>query len=101
LLIVTIQAECSLIFDAIDFTIAGLTVKICYFDGSGRPTVESEEKTLYCEEDFHELLVRRGWQSLREVGGYKDIDTMEELQPMCAYQQGGFKDLGLYIPKVE
>jgi len=77
----------------------GLTVKICYYDG--RPTVATEEKTLYCEDDFRELLLRRGWPALREVGGYKDIDTMEELQPLCAYQQGGFKDLGLYIPKVE
>jgi len=76
----------------------GVTVKICYYDGSGRPTVTTEEKTLYCEDDLRELLARRGWQALREVHGYKDIDTIEELQPMCVYQQGG---LGLYMPKVE
>lgn len=76
----------------------GVTVKICYYDGSARPTVTTEERTLYCEDDLRELLARRGWQALREVGGYKDIDTIQELQPMCAYQQGG---LGLYMPKVE
>lgn len=78
----------------------GLTVKICDFDLSGRPTMPPEENTLYCEDDFRELLQRHGWQALREVGGYRDIDTMEELQPMRAYQQGGFKDM-MFIPKNE
>uniref|UniRef100_A0A0D6QU89 Myb-like domain-containing protein n=1 Tax=Araucaria cunninghamii TaxID=56994 RepID=A0A0D6QU89_ARACU len=72
----------------------GLTIKICYYDGSGR-LIGSEEKTLYCEEDFRELLARRGWLALREVDGYKDIYSMEELHPNVVYQQGGFKDLGL------
>ncbi|XP_057840027.1 trihelix transcription factor GT-1 [Cryptomeria japonica] len=73
----------------------GLTVKICYYDGSGRLPAVTEEKILYCEEDFREFLAKRGWLALREIGGYKDIDSMEELHPNGMYQQGGFKDLGL------
>ncbi|KAH9315638.1 hypothetical protein KI387_024265, partial [Taxus chinensis] len=65
----------------------GLTVKICYYDVSTRLPIVTEERTLYCEEDFRELLARRGWLAVREVGGYKDIDSMEELRPNSLYQQ--------------
>ncbi|CAM6109871.1 unnamed protein product [Calypogeia fissa] len=64
----------------------GITVKICSYEGE-RLTGNTESKTLYSEEDFREFLTRRGWAGLREVGGFKDIDSVEELRPGAVYQR--------------
>ncbi|CAM6098445.1 unnamed protein product [Calypogeia fissa] len=66
----------------------GITVKICSYEGE-RLTGNTESKTLYSEEDFREFLTRRGWAGLREVGGFKDIDSVEELRPGAVYQRAG------------
>ncbi|KAG6546489.1 hypothetical protein Mapa_012038 [Marchantia paleacea] len=67
----------------------GITVKICVYDTSDRLTGSTESKTLYTEEEFREFLTRRGWSGLREVGGFRDIDSLEELRTGAVYQRAG------------
>eukprot|EP00249_Psilotum_nudum_P013578 c24406_g1_i2 orf=422-1456(-) len=69
----------------------GLTVKVCIYNGS-QLTGATEEKTFYSDEDFQGFLVQHGWTSLREVGGYRDIETVDELQTLGMYQRGGVVD---------
>ncbi|MQM09150.1 hypothetical protein Taro_042017, partial [Colocasia esculenta] len=64
----------------------GLTIKICVYDESGQLQVHAEDKTLYTEEDFHEFLTRRGWTTLREIGGFRAVDSLDELRPGAMYQ---------------
>jgi len=64
----------------------GFTVKVCLYDESGRMTGSTENRTLYTDEDFHEFLSRRGWSGLREVGTFRDFDSLEELRPGAVYQ---------------
>jgi hypothetical protein len=64
----------------------GLLVKVCLYDESGRMTGSTENRTLYTDEDFHEFLSRRGWSGLREVGTFRDFDSLEELRPGAVYQ---------------
>uniref|UniRef100_A0A7N0T4X6 Myb-like domain-containing protein n=1 Tax=Kalanchoe fedtschenkoi TaxID=63787 RepID=A0A7N0T4X6_KALFE len=54
----------------------GISIKVCLFDDAGRIT---EEKTLYTEDDFREYLQRRGLTGLRELNGYRSIDTLDDL----------------------
>lgn len=65
----------------------GLTIKMCMHDDSSRLMDTTEEKTFYTDDDFREFLRRRGWVGLREVGGFRDVDSLDELRPMCVYQR--------------
>ncbi|CAM6049292.1 unnamed protein product [Sphagnum compactum] len=65
----------------------GFTVKVCLYDESGRMTGTTENRTLFTDEDFHEFLSRRGWSGLREVGGFRDFNSLEELRPGAVYQR--------------
>jgi hypothetical protein len=69
--------------------IIGLTIKVCIYDESDRLTGATEEKTLYTEEDFRDFLTRRGWSGLQEVGGFRAIDSLDDLRPLCVYQRAG------------
>ncbi|XP_057982785.1 trihelix transcription factor GT-1 isoform X2 [Malania oleifera] len=72
----------------------GMTIKVCLQDDSDRITVRAEEKTLYTENDFRDFLTRRGLTGLREYGGYRTIDTMDDLRPGAMYQ--GVRLIGDY-----
>ncbi|CAM8987112.1 hypothetical protein QQ045_006656 [Rhodiola kirilowii] len=61
----------------------GITIKVCLFDDAGRIT---EEKTLYTEDDFREYLQRRALTGLRELNGYRSIDTLDDLRTGEVYQ---------------
>ncbi|KAF8408380.1 hypothetical protein HHK36_007529 [Tetracentron sinense] len=63
----------------------GLTIKVCLYDESDRMPVSTEEKTFYSEDDFREFLTRRGWTGLRELNGYRTIDTLDDLHPGAMY----------------
>lgn len=65
----------------------GLTIKVCLHDESGRLMDATEEKTFYTEADFNEFLRRRRWLGLRDVDGFGDIDSLDELHPMHVYQR--------------
>uniref|UniRef100_A0A0D6QVI3 Myb-like domain-containing protein n=1 Tax=Araucaria cunninghamii TaxID=56994 RepID=A0A0D6QVI3_ARACU len=67
----------------------GLTVKICTYDESDHWNGATEEKTLYTDEDLRDFLTRRGWSGLREVNGFRTIDSLDELRPLCVYQRAG------------
>ncbi|XP_062185535.1 trihelix transcription factor GT-1-like isoform X1 [Phragmites australis] len=67
----------------------GMTIKLCTFDNADRMT---EDKTFYTEEDFRDFLSRRGWTLLREYGGYRIADTLDDLRPGAIYQ--GMRSLG-------
>lgn len=62
----------------------GITIKICVYDEAER--VRTEENTLYTEGDFRDFLSRRGWSVLRELSGFRSVDTLEELRPGAMYQ---------------
>eukprot|EP00262_Sarcandra_glabra_P012867 TRINITY_DN3410_c0_g1_i1.p1 TRINITY_DN3410_c0_g1~~TRINITY_DN3410_c0_g1_i1.p1 ORF type:complete len:252 (-),score=41.04 TRINITY_DN3410_c0_g1_i1:266-988(-) len=64
----------------------GLTIKICIYDESDRILVRTEEKTLYTEDDFRDFLTRRGWAGLRELSGFRSVDTLDDLRPGAMYQ---------------
>ncbi|CAO2035535.1 unnamed protein product [Urochloa humidicola] len=66
----------------------GVTIKLC--DASRMQT--SEDKTFYTEEDFRDFLTRRGWTLLREYGGYRNVDSLDDLRPGVIYQ--GLRTLG-------
>ncbi|KAF8399888.1 hypothetical protein HHK36_015758 [Tetracentron sinense] len=63
----------------------GLTIKVCLYDDSDRMPVRTEDKTLYTDDDFRDFLSRRGWTGLRELSGYRRIDTMDDLHPGTMY----------------
>ncbi|XP_058090749.1 trihelix transcription factor GT-1-like isoform X2 [Magnolia sinica] len=73
----------------------GVTIKLYHYDECSRQTTNSEDATLYSEDDFRELLARYGWQSLREVGTCKDVESIQELRPMASYHSSYFKDMSL------
>ncbi|KAF5194130.1 Trihelix transcription factor gt-1 [Thalictrum thalictroides] len=64
----------------------GITIKICIYDETGRIHVRTEENTLYTEDDFRDFLGRRGWTGLRELSGFRSVDTLDELRPGAMYQ---------------
>ncbi|TVU15482.1 hypothetical protein EJB05_39005 [Eragrostis curvula] len=70
----------------------GMTIKLCTFEDADRMTVRTEDKTFYTEEDFRDFLSRRGWTLLREYGGYRIADTLDDLRPGAIYQ--GMRSLG-------
>ncbi|XP_024184960.1 trihelix transcription factor GT-1 isoform X1 [Rosa chinensis] len=63
----------------------GITIKLCLCDESDR-IVRTEEITFYTEDDFRDFLSRRGLIGLRELGGYRRIDTLDDLQSGAMYQ---------------
>ncbi|KAH8953109.1 hypothetical protein BDL97_08G006300 [Sphagnum fallax] len=65
----------------------GFTVKVCLYDDDGRMTGSTENRTLYTDEDLHEFLSRRGWSGLREVGSFRDFNSLEDLRPGAVYQR--------------
>ncbi|XP_042493194.1 trihelix transcription factor GT-1-like isoform X2 [Macadamia integrifolia] len=69
----------------------GVTIKLYHYDACNSQAINSEDATLYSEDDFRELLARNGWQSLREVGTYKDVESIQDLRPMAAYHHSGVK----------
>lgn len=66
----------------------GITVKVCLYDQADHITGSTENKIIYSEDDFRDFLLRRGWSGLREVGGFRDIDSIEELRIGAVYQRG-------------
>lgn len=48
--------------------------------------VQTEERTFYTEEDFREFLSRRGWICIRELSGFRNVDTLDDLCPGAMYQ---------------
>ncbi|KAF5187064.1 Trihelix transcription factor gt-1 like [Thalictrum thalictroides] len=66
----------------------GMTIKVCIFDESDRMPIQTEEKTLYTEDDFHDFLAHRGWTGLREMNSFRSIDTLNDLRPGEIYQGG-------------
>ncbi|KAK6928468.1 Myb/SANT-like DNA-binding domain 4 [Dillenia turbinata] len=63
----------------------GVTIKVCTYDEAD--SVRTEEKTLYTEDEFHDFLTRRGLIGLREfTGGYRTIDSLDDLRPGGMYQ---------------
>ncbi|XP_047973957.1 trihelix transcription factor GT-1-like isoform X2 [Salvia hispanica] len=48
--------------------------------------VHTEEKTFYTDDDFCQFLSRRFWTCLRENGGYRHIDSMDELCHGAVYR---------------
>ncbi|KAM2955894.1 hypothetical protein FF2_023088 [Malus domestica] len=63
----------------------GITIKLCLYDDSDR-IVRTEEITLYTEDDFRDFLARRGLMGLRELSGYRRIDTLDDLHSGAMYQ---------------
>ncbi|KAJ8563116.1 hypothetical protein K7X08_031568 [Anisodus acutangulus] len=66
----------------------GLTIKICTSEEADDLPVQTEDKTFYSEDDFRDLLSRRGWTRLRENNGNRNIDRMDELCPGAVYRGG-------------
>ena len=68
--------------------VAGVTIKLCLCDESDR-IVRTEEITFYTEDDFRDFLTRRGLiglRDIRELSGYRRIDTLDDLQSGAMYQ---------------
>ncbi|KAJ7546537.1 hypothetical protein O6H91_08G043400 [Diphasiastrum complanatum] len=65
----------------------GILLKICLYDESNQLTGATEEKNFYTEDDFRSFLAQRGWSGLREVGCFRSIECLDELQPLCVYQR--------------
>ncbi|RLN38933.1 trihelix transcription factor [Panicum miliaceum] len=66
----------------------GVTIKLCNANRMQTP----EDKTFYTEEDFRDFLTRRGWTLLREYGGYRNVESLDDLRPGAIYQ--GMRSLG-------
>ncbi|CAL9173791.1 unnamed protein product [Musa hybrid cultivar] len=64
----------------------GITIKACTYDDTDRMPVRTEEKTLYTEDDLRDFLSRRGWVGLRELSGFKNVDTLDDLRSGAMYQ---------------
>ena len=74
-----------------------MPIKICEYDETGRLGA-AFDKVLFCEDELKEFLTRRDWHCLREVGGYRDVECIEDLNPGGVYQRGG---MFLGRPEVE
>uniref|UniRef100_A0A803M6U8 Myb-like domain-containing protein n=1 Tax=Chenopodium quinoa TaxID=63459 RepID=A0A803M6U8_CHEQI len=69
----------------------GMTIKLCYEESDhisypGQTISHTVEKTFYTEDDFRELMHRRGWSCLRELNGYRNIDNLDDLRPDAVYR---------------
>ncbi|KAB2097368.1 hypothetical protein ES319_A01G165900v1 [Gossypium barbadense] len=77
----------------------GLAVKVCLYDVSDHIPVHTEEKIFYTEDDYREYLVLRGYVGLKEIDGYRNINSMDDLQTNTIYRGVSWKLLhleGLY-----
>ncbi|KFK43603.1 hypothetical protein AALP_AA1G147900 [Arabis alpina] len=63
----------------------GLAIRVCHYDESNQLPVHTEEKIFYTEEDYRDFLARRGWTCL-QVDGFRNIDSMDDLQPGAVYR---------------
>lgn len=63
---------------------AGITIK--FYEESNHGVVRDEAITLYTEDDFRDFLTRRGLIGLRELGGYRCIDSLDDLHSNAVYQ---------------
>ncbi|KAH1122441.1 hypothetical protein J1N35_005601 [Gossypium stocksii] len=63
----------------------GLAVKVCLYDESDHIPVHAQ-KIFYTEDDYREYLVLRGYAGLREIDGYRNIDSMDDLQTNTIYR---------------
>lgn len=68
------------------FLVSGLTIKVCLYDESDHLLGRPEEKTLYTEDDFRDFLTRRGWMGLRDVTGFRSVDTLDDLHNGAVYR---------------
>ncbi|XP_059308441.1 trihelix transcription factor GT-4-like isoform X1 [Lycium ferocissimum] len=68
----------------------GLTIKICMSEKADDLPVQTEDKTFYSEDDFHDFLSHRGWTHLREKNRYRSIDRMDELCAGAVYRGGNY-----------
>ncbi|CAL4913618.1 unnamed protein product [Urochloa decumbens] len=66
----------------------GVKIKLCDANRMQTP----EDKTFYTEEDFRDFLARRGWTLLREYGGYRNVESLDDVRPGAIYQ--GMRSLG-------
>lgn len=57
----------------------GITIKLGLYE-------RTEENTFYTEDDFREFLRRRGWTGLKDLSGFRNVDTLDELRPGAVYQ---------------
>uniref|UniRef100_A0A803L125 Uncharacterized protein n=1 Tax=Chenopodium quinoa TaxID=63459 RepID=A0A803L125_CHEQI len=69
----------------------GMTIKLCYEESDhisypGQTISHTVDKTFYTEDDFRELMHRRGWSCLRELNGYRTIDNLDDLRPDEVYR---------------
>ncbi|CAL4930194.1 unnamed protein product [Urochloa decumbens] len=71
-----------------DTSTNGVTIKLCDTNRMQTP----EDKTFYTEEDFRDFLARRGWTLLREYGGYRNVESLDDVRPGAIYQ--GMRSLG-------
>lgn len=71
----------------VELLISGVAVKICLYDESNHLPVHSEDKVFYIEEDYRDFLARRGWTSLREFDGYRNIDNIDDLRSGALYRR--------------
>ena len=60
---------------------------MCLHDESGHLMDATEQKTFYTDDEFYEFLRRRRWIALRDVEGFRDIDSLDDLHPMHVYQR--------------
>jgi hypothetical protein len=74
------------IIDSSVIILLGMTIKLCTFEDAKHMTVRTGDKTFYTEENFRDFLSRRGWTHLREYGGYRIADTLDDLRPGAIYQ---------------
>eukprot|EP00850_Spirogloea_muscicola_P017792 SM000156S02148 [mRNA] locus=s156:220780:221513:+ [translate_table: standard] len=65
----------------------GVSVKIYIYDDHDHLTGNVSDRTFGSEDEFQDFLARKGWTGLREVGGYRDVDTIEQLVIGAAYQR--------------
>ncbi|XP_065630823.1 trihelix transcription factor GT-1 [Quercus suber] len=65
----------------------GLAIKVCLYDESDHiPAMHTEDKIFYTEDDYRNFLSQRGWSCLRELDGYRNIDSMDDLRPGAIYR---------------
>lgn len=57
----------------------GILVKVFVYDDFDRIIGSIENKIIYIEEDFWDFFIWWGWIGLCEVGGFWDIDFIEDL----------------------
>ncbi|XP_058227816.1 trihelix transcription factor GT-4-like isoform X1 [Rhododendron vialii] len=63
----------------------GISIKVCIYDEPDRMEVQTEDKTLYTEDEFRDFLTRNGFTGLRELNGYRTYDNLDDLRPGAMY----------------